>query len=135
MGAEARHDSFELPAHATSAGRARRRVRERLDGWALSPEDRDTAVLVVSELVTDVLLHNSGAAIVCELWAGNGRLQIEVTDQGGDGEPARLRPADGEVDNCHALRLVGIASKAWGAAVGRQGRGRVLWATLRTCPD
>ncbi|QFR97595.1 ATP-binding protein [Streptomyces tsukubensis] len=59
--------SFELAAHPGSAAQARRLTRAQLDGWALGEDTCEAATLVVSELVTNAIVHTGSRQIVCEL--------------------------------------------------------------------
>lgn len=59
--------SFELAAHPGSAAQARRLTRAQLSGWAVPEETCDAATLVVSELVTNAIVHTGSRQIVCEL--------------------------------------------------------------------
>lgn len=65
-----RTSQVDLPAETRSAGRARAHVRETLTAWGLDAFT-DTVVLLVSELVTNALLHASSG---CDL-----RLEREGT--------------------------------------------------------
>lgn len=59
--------SFELAAHPGSAAQARRLTRAQLTGWSVAEETCEAATLVVSELVTNAIVHTSSRQIVCEL--------------------------------------------------------------------
>jgi anti-sigma regulatory factor (Ser/Thr protein kinase) len=59
--------SFELAAHPASAAQARRLTRAQLDGWSAPEETCEAAILIVSELVTNALVHTGSRHIVCEL--------------------------------------------------------------------
>lgn len=59
--------SFDVAAHPRSASEARRLTRERLAGWPVCPDTREAADLVVSELVTNAIVHTTSRRITCEL--------------------------------------------------------------------
>ncbi|MFJ4183204.1 ATP-binding protein [Streptomyces sp. NPDC089733] len=54
-GTEALRYCFALPAHPESVAGARRLTRARLDEWRLDADAHDSAILIVSELVTDAV--------------------------------------------------------------------------------
>ncbi len=80
--AAARRFRFELAAHPGSAAQARHLTRARLSGWAVSDDTCDTAVLVVSELVTNAIVHSASARVVCELHDRDDLVRIAVRDEG-----------------------------------------------------
>lgn len=129
-----RRYGFRLPPHPESVGRARRLTRDRLDLWELDEETRRTAVLVVSELVTNAVVHTAGDHVVCEIRDGGGLLRIAVEDQGCGPTGPRMRRAaeDGsESEGGRGLFLVDSLSSGWGAHDTSGYRpGRVVWAEL-----
>ncbi|WP_455351559.1 ATP-binding protein [Streptomyces sp. SYSU K217416] len=133
-GTGVRRFGFELPARAESVALARRRVRERLLGWRIDACTRDTAALVVSELVTNAVVHTGSNQVGCELTVDEGRLRITVRDQGVLPTGPRLR-RDSPEEGGRGLLLVDALSSAWGAQeTGRagsgRGPGRLVWAEL-----
>ncbi|GGZ26516.1 ATP-binding protein [Streptomyces poonensis] len=125
-----RTEAFDLPATPTSVAAARRTVRAALAGWAVDEDTSDNAVLVVSELVTNVLTHTSSARIVCRLRTEGGRLRIEVEDQNRGGTLPRRRQPASDDQNGRGLMLVGALSHDWGVRDTACGSGRVVWAEL-----
>ncbi|MEU2929467.1 ATP-binding protein [Streptomyces sp. NPDC007251] len=83
MPGPARAPIRRLPPRPQSARDARRFVREVLDGVA--PDVADTAQLLVSELVTNAVVH-AHTQVEVRAWAVDGRVHIEVSDQ----EPSRV---------------------------------------------
>lgn len=73
---------FELAAHPGAVAQARRVTRTQLTGWALCEDTCDTAALVVSELVTNAIVHTASTQIVCELHDGDDLVRIAVRDEG-----------------------------------------------------
>jgi len=99
---------LELPRDATAPRRARRTVEEH--AGRLSAERLDAAILLVSELVTNALVHGEGD-IVLELgWAGD-RLRIEIADHGR--ALPHVRESAG-ADGGWGLRLVDAMARRWG---------------------
>jgi anti-sigma regulatory factor (Ser/Thr protein kinase) len=123
-------ETFELAAHRTSVREARHRVHDRLSAWGVKPDPLDTAVLVVSELVTNALIHSGTKVITCALQLHRDLLRIEVTDNG-DGGPGPIAcDASPSEENGRGLLLISRLSDAWGSAVGRNGHGHTVWAIL-----
>ncbi len=73
---------FELAAQPGSPAQARRLTRARLTGWSVCEDTCDTAALVVSELVTNAIVHTASSHVVCELHDGDDLLRIAVRDEG-----------------------------------------------------
>ncbi len=134
-----RRSSFELAPHPGSAAQARRMTRAQLSGWGACEDTCDAAALVVSELVTNAIVHTASRRIHCELHdlrtheaaaAGDGeRVRIAVRDEGlipGDtGSAGRTAP---EEEHGRGLLLVAAVSAAWGAQ--ENGPGLLVWAEL-----
>jgi histidine kinase-like protein len=127
VGAERRF-RFELAAHPGSPAQARRLTRARLNGWSVCEDTCDTAALVVSELVTNAIVHTASEHIVCELHDGTDLVRIAVRDEGcapGEPHPSAARPDD---EHGRGLLLIDALSHAWGAL--EHGSGLVVWADL-----
>ncbi|MBN0043994.1 ATP-binding protein [Streptomyces actuosus] len=119
---------FELAAHPSSPARARRLTRARLNGWEVCEDTCDTAALVVSELVTNAVVHTASRVVVCELRDGGDRVRIAVLDEGcapGGPSAAQGRP---EEEHGRGLLLVDTLCHAWGAH--EHGPGLLVWAEL-----
>lgn len=121
---------FELAAHRTCVREARHRVHAQLSAWGIKPDLLDTAVLVVSELVTNALVHSGTKVITCAVRLRRDLLRIEVTDDGDGGAGPAARDASPSEENGRGLLLISRLSEAWGAAVGRNGHGHTVWAIL-----
>lgn len=119
---------FELAAHPGSPARARRLTRARLTGWSVGEDTCDTAALVISELVTNAIVHTASSRVVCELHDHDDTVRIAVRDEGcapGDPHPA---PQRGEAEHGRGLLLVDAVCRAWGAQ--EHGPGLLVWAEL-----
>ncbi|MGW3170753.1 SpoIIE family protein phosphatase [Streptomyces sp. NPDC001153] len=106
----------------------RRHLRELLHDWA-SPEQVDSAVLLVSEMVTNVLVHtDADALLLAEVTgeAGARGLRVEVTDAGDD-LPHRRRPGE-LASSGRGLMLIELLADAWG--VDPRGEGKSIWFEL-----
>lgn len=120
---------FELPARVEFVSRARKLAQARLNSWDIGGDVHDTALLVVSELVTNAVVHTDGRLVACELLNGAERLRITVRDQGSAPTGPRVCRA-GEEERGRGLLLVETVSSAWGAYESRSGQGHVVWAEL-----
>lgn len=120
--------SDELGADALSARRARERVRDFLLSDTarplVDPLVVDDVVLVVSELVTNVILHTDGPPAV-SVRLQDHVVRVEVADQGVDVPvaPVRRRASAGG----HGLRIVESVASQWGVERGQTG-GKTVWA-------
>lgn len=118
---------LRLAERNTSAALARQFTRSTLASWQ-SPGSHDDIVLVVSELVTNALLHGHGTPVV-RLLDGDDRVRVEVCDD------SPLLPVSHRVTPTSGLglRVVEQLSSAWGAS--RRGRGKVVWCELPATPE
>ncbi len=104
-----------VAAEPAEVGRARRWVRTRLLGHGVDPDDAfaETLVLVVSELVTNAVVHTGCPAVLRLVWpAGSGPLRVEVADASGAAPAPRC--TDGEATNGRGLELVELLCARWG---------------------
>ncbi|MFI1410690.1 SpoIIE family protein phosphatase [Streptomyces sp. NPDC020707] len=107
---------------------ARQQLREFLHDWP-SVDQVDSAVLLVSEMVTNVLVHtDADALLVAEMTgaAGTRRIRIQVTD-GSDDLPHRRHPGE-LASSGRGLVLTELLADAWG--VDPRGEGKSIWFEL-----
>ncbi|MGA4801428.1 SpoIIE family protein phosphatase [Streptomyces lavendulocolor] len=112
---------------------ARQHLRELLHDWA-DPEQVDSAVLMVSEMVTNVLVHTDGdALLVAEATGDHGkrRLRVEVADAS-DELPHRRRPGE-MASSGRGLILMEMLAHEWG--VDPRGEGKSIWFELHEGRD
>ncbi|MET9722177.1 ATP-binding SpoIIE family protein phosphatase [Streptomyces zaomyceticus] len=111
---------------------AREQVRQLLHDW--DDEDQlDSAVLMVSEMVTNVLVHTDGdALLVAEVACGEKtrRLRVEVSDTS-DELPHKRHPGE-MASSGRGLVLMEMLADAWG--VDPRGEGKAIWFELNE-PD
>jgi serine/threonine-protein kinase RsbW len=130
MDTEVLREAFDLAARASSVAEARHRTLAWLFRYPVGQQAAESAVLIVSELVTNAIVHSGSDIVRCVLRLGSGLLRIEVTDQGvGVAEPAVRMPADDDVSG-RGLLLVSAVSEEWGVSPAVPG-GRTVWATVR----
>ncbi|MEU1119996.1 MULTISPECIES: SpoIIE family protein phosphatase [unclassified Streptomyces] len=107
---------------------ARRHLRDLLHDWA-DDDQVDSAVLMVSEMLTNVLVHTDGdAMLVAEVTGvpGARRLRAEVAD-GSDDLPHRRHPGE-LASSGRGLVLMELLAGAWG--VDPRGDGKSIWFEL-----
>lgn len=111
---------------------AREQVRQLLHDWR-DEDQLDSAVLMVSEMVTNVLVHTDGdALLVAEVACGEKarRLRVEVADTS-DELPHKRHPGE-MASSGRGLVLMEMLADAWG--VDPQGEGKAIWFELNE-PD
>jgi serine phosphatase RsbU (regulator of sigma subunit)/anti-sigma regulatory factor (Ser/Thr protein kinase) len=112
-----------LADELTAVRRARDLVRAAAGALGLSADGLDVACLLVSELVTNALVHGS-APVVLRVRSSRRRLYIEVADAARyqpHRRVARVTDEDGR-----GLELLAAMSRRWG--VRPQLAGKVVWA-------
>lgn len=114
-------DRTYLRRDPRSSAAARRFVADTLRRWDCD-EVLDAVVLLVSELVTNSVVHAGTGAEVAVLLTPDA-LRIEVSDTGG-GTPD-LRHAEDDATSGRGLSMVATLSSAWG--VERRDPGKTIW--------
>ncbi|GAA4809640.1 ATP-binding protein [Streptomyces ziwulingensis] len=126
---------WRLPRHARSVGRARTFLREQAASWKVPDEVAETAVLLLSELMTNAYRH-AKVSPGREIWARcaltDDRLRVWVTDA--DGTLPATRHAAPDDESGRGLALVAVLADDWGAALREKGVGKTVWFELRL-PD
>ncbi|WNM28979.1 SpoIIE family protein phosphatase [Streptomyces sp. Li-HN-5-11] len=111
---------------------ARQQLRELLHDWT-SPDQVDSAVLLLSEMLTNVLVHtDTDALLLAEVSGDKGerRMRVEVTDAGDD-LPHKRRPGE-LASSGRGLVLIELLADAWG--VYPRGQGKSIWFELYEPP-
>jgi len=118
-------DRVALGPAASDVAVARRFVADRCRDWGCGDVVED-AELVVSELVTNALVHGESS---CELRAGlsDAALRLQVVDDG-HGMPDPQAASDTD-EHGRGLLLVSVLSAAWGVELLPDG-GKIVWAEL-----
>lgn len=108
--------------------------------WGEPEERTETAVLLVSELVTNSVRYSARSATVrCCLRRTCSGIRIQVWDAGGDGIPAQRRPPEygtepdgaartGLSERGRGLLIVTALAAAWGTC--QDAGGRLVWADV-----
>ncbi|WP_055490885.1 ATP-binding protein [Streptomyces sp. TP-A0356] len=122
---------FELPAQRSSVAVARRSVDAWLGSRQLPADVRADAALLVSELVTNAVIHTPSTRVLCAVElvpdAGLG-LGVHDEDVTGRGLPP-CRPGTDD-ESGRGLLLVREIAAAWGVERSALTGGNVVWATL-----
>jgi anti-sigma regulatory factor (Ser/Thr protein kinase) len=118
---------LQLPPQPTAPHDARDFVSHTLDDWEL-PQLSSSACLVVSELVTNSILH---AVTVIDLRVSRcaERIRIAVRDRGGGRPSARPGVQTEHTLDGRGLQLVQAFAHSWGV-IPAQARGKTVWAVL-----
>lgn len=120
-----RQAEVHLPGEAASVPAARHFVRGALTGWGQEAR-LDDAVLVLSELITNAVLHAHGDVVARVSVAADGSVQLEVLDS--SGRLPRVRGYGDESTTGRGLRMVADLSEDWG--VEPSDGGKRVWARL-----
>lgn len=137
---------LEVRPDPSEVGRARRWARSRLAGSAIRADESlaETLVLLVSELVTNAVVHTGRSAVL--------RLVLPEAAPGGPGESGEPEEAtvrlevddasdlapvprcvDGEATGGRGLALVDGLADRWGWS--REGTGKRIWCELDRCAE
>jgi anti-sigma regulatory factor (Ser/Thr protein kinase) len=117
--------TIRLPAHPASSRAARAFTAEHLRSWGCE-QTVDDATLLVSELVTNAVLH-ARAPVDVVVRKGRHSVRVEVFDEG-TGVP---QVSFSELDSLHGrgLGLVQAVATRWGVSEDHEG-GKTVWFEL-----
>ncbi len=119
--------TITVPPDARAVRDVRRFVHRTLTEAEVSADTLDSAVLVVSELFSNVVLHASTSADV-RMRVDAKRVRIDVTD--GSGRLPETRVFDFVSSSGRGLAIVADLAAAWGVEP-LPGRGKRVWVELR----
>ncbi|WP_371528621.1 ATP-binding protein [Streptomyces sp. NBC_01283] len=134
---------LEVRPDPAEVGRARRWARSRLAGSGIGVDEplAETLILLISELVTNAVVHTGCPAVlrmrlpdVPEVPeeaadAGPGTVRVEVADA--SARPPKQRHADGDATNGRGLELVDGLADRWGWQT--EGAGKSIWCEVDRC--
>lgn len=116
-----------VPAAPTSVRLARRMTQAVLETWSC-PVDADTALLLVSELVTNALLHGCAphspvTLFEIDITASHDGLHVEVLDPDtADHRELAVRHAADSSESGRGLELIEALSTSWGCKTVPSGK-------------
>lgn len=116
---------WELDSTPDAVGEGRRLVRAVLADGTMTSAGVDDATMIVSELVTNAVVHGA-APVVLSLTEDDSGWQIRVHD--GEHAGPRLRPNSLTAEGGRGLRLVATAGEGWG--VDQDCSGKEVWVDL-----
>ncbi|UNO41407.1 ATP-binding protein [Streptomyces sp. MST-110588] len=123
---------LEVRPDPAEVGRARRWARSRLAGTGIGVDEpvAETLILLISELVTNAVVHTGTPAELRICFSGSGAVvgtvRIEVADS--SARPPRPRHAEGDDTNGRGLELVDGLADRWGWH--HEGTGKSIWCEL-----
>lgn len=127
---------LEVGADPAEVGRARRWARSRLAGSGIEADEpvAETLILLISELVTNAVVHTGCPAVLRMLLPrvladAPGTVRVEVADTSSC--PPAQRHADGDDTNGRGLELVDGLADRWGWQP--EGAGKSIWCEVDRC--
>jgi len=127
--------SYRMRPEPVQVSRVREQARQVLPAWGLT-EHADLAALIISELVTNAIVHGTGP-IEVRLSHEDGSLRVQVHDQG-DRRPVRRHP-DSDWEDGRGLALIDGLIEQYGGTRGGLGDsdriGKTVYVTLPLACD
>ncbi|MEI7030569.1 ATP-binding protein [Streptomyces pratensis] len=123
---------LEVGPDPAEVGRARRWARSRLAGSGIGEDEplAETLILLISELVTNAVVHTGCPAVLRMLFGAaggvTGTVRVEVADA--SDRPPLQRHADGDETNGRGLELVDGLADRWGWQP--EGVGKQIWCEV-----
>ncbi len=124
-GGATRFADIGVPEGSAGLGEARGRAHDLLTLWSVDPDTVDSVVLLMSELVTNALVHGRSPLSV-RLRRTGSRVIVEVADC--DPRVPRRRHAAFDDEGGRGLELVSLIASRWGTRSA--GDGKVVWAEI-----
>jgi anti-sigma regulatory factor (Ser/Thr protein kinase) len=124
----ARAAAYVVPAEPRGVGLAREFVHSTLQAWDVQPAVVDSAVLCVSELVTNAIIHTHAGCEV-RVVLHDSVLTAAVRDAGTLVTPPSRTDEDPLAARGRGLQLVEALSARWGSEL--HARGMTVWCELR----
>lgn len=116
-----------VPPHPAAVGEARRFLKRTLDDWGIDEETIDTAVLCLSELVTNAVIH-AHAGCVVRVLLERGILTTTVRDNGTTDDSLVESLVDPLRVHGRGLQVVDALATRWGSELDSVGTS--VWFVL-----
>ncbi|MFC7303197.1 ATP-binding protein [Streptomyces monticola] len=123
-----RSATFAFPSAPERIAEVRHAVAAVLTYWNVDEDVRDMAVLTVSELATNAVVHAAGSASITVLVEVASDLHVAVRD-GSRKLPARKDPRGADNENSRGLAIVAALCSEWGTTVYGDGT-KSVWANF-----
>jgi len=124
--AELHQRRLRLVREPAAAGQARRQLRAALCAWQVAV-DPDIAILLVSDVVTNVVTRRAGPSLTVAIRCTPTHLRVDAYDSARSLTLA-AGDASGEMDGAPELALVALLADDWG--VFRTPAGRAVYFAL-----
>lgn len=118
-----RQTTIELPSSRAAAAGARREIETHFGGLVDERRLHDLQ-LVVTELITNVVLHSGSEDVVIHMAAAPDRVRAEVYDAGAGFDPSAVEARE---SGGLGLMLVERLATRWGAAIAD---GTCVWVEI-----
>jgi anti-sigma regulatory factor (Ser/Thr protein kinase) len=120
-------ESVTLPQHPSAARTARRFTATACGSSGQPALTCETAQLLVSEVVTNAVVHGASAPRLT-IWTTDRGVRIEVGDTSPD--PPLQSASDAEAGSGRGLAILDACASSWGCRTKRHGK--VVWFTVDT---
>jgi anti-sigma regulatory factor (Ser/Thr protein kinase) len=128
------HATLELIRAQRAPRLARIFAADTLEAWAVPAQGIEAAQLVVSELVTNAVLHApESPSITLELFMTGEAVRVLVSDHSPREPVQRNGPAPWSARGGRGVALVDALADRWGTEP-RIPRGKTVWCELKTEP-
>jgi anti-sigma regulatory factor (Ser/Thr protein kinase) len=128
------HATLNLVPSQRAPRLARAFAADALQSWAAPAREVDAVQLVVSELVTNAVLHApESPSIILELFRTSEAVRVLVSDHSPREPVRREGPAPWSAGSGRGVALVDSIADRWGTEP-RSPRGKTVWCELRAKP-
>jgi anti-sigma regulatory factor (Ser/Thr protein kinase) len=105
-----------------------------LAAWAVRAEDVQTVQLVVSELITNAVLHApESPRITLDLLLTGGAVRVMVSDHSPRAPERRSHPTPWSIERGRGVELVDVLANRWGTEP-QGSAGKTVWCDLSAHP-
>jgi anti-sigma regulatory factor (Ser/Thr protein kinase) len=128
------HATLKLHPARRAPRLARTFAADTLEAWTIRAEDVEAVQLVVSELVTNAVLHASESpTITLDLFMTGSAIRVMVSDQSPRQPEQRRHPTPWSAESGWGVELIDTLADRWGTEPYPPG-GKTVWCELRAEP-